>query len=78
MYLEDTTDCTYNDPENGQEHSLYIQTAFNELEGVVYSDNGILNTISYIVQDYKAYELLQDYYHLYFKPFSLYTQQCQQ
>lgn len=77
FYQPGNTGCQYSDATGNVQHLLYVQTSLADTELNVYTHNGIIGNIKSHVLNYLDSPLQQNYYYLYFKPYSLWTAQCQ-
>lgn len=75
ILMDDDNTCFYDN--SGKEHVQYSYSGFDQTEYDIYNSNGWINNIKEKVPNYKDSDLQQNTYKLYYKPYSLWTKDCQ-
>ncbi len=75
VYAEEYNSCyfSYND---SKQHPMYYETGYKVLEYDVYNENDLLTDIASKIPKYKSSDLKLNYYKLYQKPYSFWSDQC--
>ena len=74
VYTETSSQCYFD--MDGKEHPMYYETGFKALEYDVYRENDILDDLENKIPNYKSSDLKKNYYQLYQKPYSFWSDYC--
>ena len=76
VYAEEYHSCYFN-MNNSKWHPMYYETGYRVQEYEVYNENGLLSSIADKIPRYKSSDLKLNYYKLYQKPYSFWSDECQ-
>lgn len=75
-WFYDTSDCQYTNEDGSHEHRLFYPTNFTATELDVYTQNFFIASIPNYVPKYNQTELTVNSYRVYYKPYSVWAQNC--
>eukprot|EP00347_Sterkiella_histriomuscorum_P023184 403335629 len=77
IYVDEIDDCNYQN-NLGKQHTLFYPTGYGMSELSLYTSNSLIDEIKGAVPQYKDDYLKLNNYTLYYKPYSLWKNRCQQ